>query len=434
MVTRGSVHALYAAALLALACGFDNRLRFAIALPLVLLALAAAAAGVVSRNRHRPGPLPRRVWLLCAAAVALGIVTPATGGPLWYEVLRRGFSAAGVLIVGFVSGGNSRARDRAMACAIGGATLLAAITPFAVPHPQIDVVPWTDAAVRALIGGVHPYTVQAPDVYDGGRDFGFVVQVYPYMPATLLAFAPFVLALGDFRYGLAACVPLTAWLLRRTGERQRSNRQLIDAATLLFVLHPAVPLVVRSGWNEPLLGVIAAGVALACVERQQMTAGIGVFLLPALKQYALAPLLLSIPRIVRRRQWSAMIAGAAVALLTVVPFLIWNRTATLDGMLFQMRAPERPRLTSISLPGLLAMLSSKVQIPIWVSAFTQLAVSAALALAGVATTLPGLFAGSALALLATFVVGWQAFANYYILIGTLLLLAAVTSGPGRTRA
>jgi hypothetical protein len=304
----------------------------------------------------------------------------------------------------------------------------------AVPHPQIDVVPWTDTAVRAFINGVHPYTVQATDVYDGGRDFGFVVQVYPYMPATLLAFAPFVVALGDFRFALAAALPLTVWLLRRAGERQGANRQLVDAATLLLVLHPSVPLVVRSGWNEPLLGLAAAGVALACIERQQMIATIGLFLLPALKQYALAPLLLSVPRIIRRRRWSVLLAGCAAALLTAAPFLVWNPGATLHGILFQMQAPERPRLTSISIPGLLTALSSTVQLPIWISAFAQIAVSAALALGGVAATLPGLFGGSAVALLTTFVLGWQAFVNYYVLIGTLLLLAAVTSGPKRMMA
>jgi len=156
-------------------------------------------------------------------------------------------------------------------------------------------------------------------------------------------------------------------------------------------------------------------------------------LLPALKQYALAPVLLWAAGPGRRVRAGVWILGAACALMTVVPFLLWNAPATLDGMLFQMRAPVRPRLTSISVPGLIANYN-ETNLPVWVSALTQLVVTGVMAVWGVASTVSGLFAGSAVALLATFLLGWQGFVNYYIWIGTLLVLAAVTDRPDGSKA
>jgi hypothetical protein len=419
-----------AAAILALACLFDGAFRFVVALPLVIASLVLACRAVVSASRTDARPFPSELWMLVAAVSASGIAVPGSIGPLWFEVVRRAFCALGVLAVGLASGDDPVWRRRAVVGTVIAATALAFLVPAAVPRPQIDVVPWTDTAVRAFLGGVHPYTVQAPDVYRGGADFGFDVQVYPYMPATLLAFAPFVATVGDFRYALAACVPATLWLLRRAGRNAGVEAPLLDAATLLTALHPTMPLVVRSGWTEPLLCVVSAAVAVALVERRAQLAAVGTLLLPSLKQYAIAPVLLWAFGPGRKTPARAWVVAAMVAVLTALPFLMWNAPATLNGMFFQMQAPTRPRLTSISIPGLLANYSS-ITIPIWISAATELAIGGLLAIVGVASTVSGLFAASAVALLATFLIGWQAFVNYYVWIGLLLVLAAVTDVPER---
>jgi hypothetical protein len=428
MVTRRSREALCAAAVLAVACCFDGPFRLVVSLPLLVVCLGMTSLALTNGRHGNAQPLPPVVWMLLASVAAFGIAMPGSIGPLWIEILRRGFSAFGVVAIGVVSGNNEVWRRRALVASVAGATLLAFVIPAAIPNPQIDVVPWTDTAVRAFLHAVHPYTVQAPDVYRGGADFGFVVRVYPYMPATVLAFAPFVALAGDFRYSLAACVPATIWLVRRAGRRSGADPQLLDAATLMIALHPTVPIVVRSGWAEPLLGVASAAVAVALVEGRPQLAAIGTLLLPSLKQYAIAPVLLWAAGPGRRARPQAWVVAIACAALTVLPFLIWNAPATLDGMLFQVRAPVRPRLTSISIPGLLANYGS-VNLPVWVSAAAQLAVSGALAAAGVGARVSGLFAGSAAALLVTFILGWQGFVNYYVWIGTLLVLAAVTDRP-----
>jgi hypothetical protein len=433
MTTRRSRDAMFAATLLALACLFDGAFRFVVALPLVIASLVVASLTLRSASRAPVGTLPPLLWMLLAAVPASGIATPGSAGPVSFELLRRSYCALGVVAVGLASGDDVVWRRRAVVGAMIGATALAFITPAVVPHPQIDVVPWTDAAVRAFLNGVHPYTVVAPDIYRGGADFGFDVQVYPYMPATLLAFAPFVAVLGDFRYALAVSVPVTLWLLRRAGAGAGVDGHLVDAATLLVALHPTMPIVVRSGWTEPLMCVVSAGVAVALAERRKQLAAVGMALLPSLKQYAIAPVLLWAAGYGRRTPVRAWVVAALVAAFTIVPFLIWNSSATMSGMVFQMRAPVRPRLSSISIPGLLAHYGS-MNIPIWTSAVTQFAIAGVLAVGGVGSTVSGLFAGSAVALLATFLLGWQAFVNYYVWIGLLLVLAAVTDAPERIDA
>jgi hypothetical protein len=109
---------------------------------------------------------------------------------------------------------------------------------------------------------------------------------------------------------------------------------------------------------------------------------------------------------------------------TVLPFLIWNWQATLAGIVFQMEAPTVPRLGSTSLVALMATTSG-VYPGRWISAVVQLVVG------GIAWWrlkdhgLSGLMLASALSLYATFLVGWQAFVNYYYFVGALLILAAM---------
>ena len=120
----------------------------------------------------------------------------------------------------------------------------------------------------------------------------------------------------------------------------------------------------------------------------------------------------------------AIVAAGAVGAATVVPFLIWNWQATLSGMVFQMQAPQVPRLGSTSLVALLATTSG-VYPAKWTSAAVQLVVGGLAWWRLKDHGLSGLMLASALSLFATFLVGWQAFVNYYYFIGALLILAAM---------
>jgi hypothetical protein len=426
LVPAAAARALEGAILLAIACSFDGRLRFVAALPLAILAFIVTASALLHIGEHdplvdwRPGAIRG-----LAAMAALGAVTSGVNGTLWFEALRRGFPCLAIALVVVAAGDNGVRRRRAVAVAIAGAATVGLLAPLGTPNPNIDVVTWTTAAIDALLRGVQPYTVQAADIYGGGRDFGFTVTVYPYMPATLLALAPWSVVFGDFRIGLAVCLPASAWLLRAAARRAGTDPHFADVATLALVLHPSAARVIRSGWIEPLIVAAAGAFAWLAVRRCHSRAAAGAFFLqPALKQYLVAPVLLFIAMVRPDRRLRTVAIGALVAAATIGPFLLWNSLATINGMAFQIRALSRPRLTAVSIPGLLATLGWGYP-PMWASMAAQTIVGGIAYLRVRDQGAGGLLLGSALALLATFLIGWQAFINYYYYIGATLIIAAV---------
>jgi hypothetical protein len=295
-------------------------------------------------------------------------------------------------------------------------------TPFAIPEPAIDVWSWTQTCIRALLHGVHPYTIPAEIAVRVPGQWG-TAAVYPYMPFTLAAFSPGFMLFGDYRFVSALCVPSTVALIRATGRRLQVDRSLVDAATLAFLVFPRAVEVTCYGWTEPLLvTALFAFVYLAVRAPGGAGEAIAFFLLPSLKQYFVAPVLLYLAA--ARTRLPALAAGMAVAAMTVVPFLLWNWRPTIEGMTTQMIAPYGPRLDSDSL---VALMGAKTGIIVsrWVSVAVQLLV-AAIAWARLRRHgLGGLLLASALALCATFLCGWQAFVNYYYLVSAMLVAAAL---------
>ena len=422
---ESAASALRAAMVLSIGSSLDGDLLFVAGLPLTIAAFAIACQAMwlsESQRRSERWNAASCFWL--SAIAAIGIVSPSTHGQIWYEVARRGYSAFGVLCVGLFGSDDATWQRRAVMALAVAACALHLVTPLGTPHPQIDVFAWTQTAVSALLHGVHPYTVHAPDVSGGSRDVGYTLSVYPYMPATIAAYTPWFALFGDFRYGLAICLPLTIWLVRSTGRSLGLDERITNVVTLSLVLHPSGPTMVRSGWTEPLLVLAATAFVYFRVRWPAGYAqAIAFLLLPALKQYVVVPVALYVatrPRPAIR----ALIVGISVAAMTVVPFIVWNWQATVDGMVFQMRAPIEPRLTATSLVAFMASTTGRFP-PVWTSVALQF-IAGALAYARLRRSgLGGLLLGSALALFATFLGGWQASVNYYYFVGVLLLLSAM---------
>ena len=426
-----ALQALTSALILSIGSSLGGYVLFVLGLPLTILGFLVA--GRAAMNWSNPARTQNFAWITAwlTAMAALGIVGPKTGGLLWYEIIKRTFAVISILLVGVFSSDDRTWRSRAAFVAIAAGLLLFALGPIGAPQPPIDVFTWTQTSVQALLHRINPYTVVAPDVYHGRYDPGYTVSVYPYMPATLLAFAPWVGALGDFRFALAASVILTVVLLHRIGRRLGVSPQLTHAAALAIVLHPSGPRMIESGWTEPLM---VAGAALFVHFALQNPKGIGqaatFLLLPALKQYVVAPTVLYLLRGRRSLRPRAVVAAGAIGAATVFPFLLWNWQATLSGIVFQMQAPTVPRLGSTSLVALLATTSS-VYPGRWMSPAVQLIVGGLAWWRLKDRGLSGLMLASALSLYATFLVGWQAFVNYYYFVGALLILAAVVRASAR---
>jgi len=409
--------------LVAIGSCIGGHLRFLLALPVVLTGFVAASYAMWRIDGGRVTKWLSPVCFLFAVMGVVGLVAPATIGGIWYDAAKRAYFVLGLAAVGVFWRGGARPRQWAVAAVVVAATTLHLLTPIAVPEPDIDVWIWTRACIQALLSGVHPYTVHAANMITGIYHLRPTAAVYPYMPLTLVAFAPGQWLLGDYRFVSALCLPATVALNRATGGRLGLDRRFVDASTLAFLLFPRGSWLTLYGWTEPLLvALLSLFVYVAVRAPKGRGQTVAFLLLPALKQYVVAPVLLFLA--INRPRVSAVAIAATLAAASVVPFLIWDWRPTVAGVVVQMVAPQEPRLDSLSLVALLGRLTG-LYASRWVSVVVQVLV------AGIAYAklkhhgLAGVLLASALALAATFLTGWQAFTNYYYFVSEMLLLAAM---------
>jgi hypothetical protein len=364
-----------------------------------------------------------RIALALSALAAVGLASPSMDGAWWYETAERVYFALAIVLIGVFAAADRAGRRRATNVLVAGAVVLQIAAPLGI-RPVVDVWSWTETCTRALLHGVHPYTVHAADLQRGGVDYGSTPTVYPYMPLTLLASAPWVALQGDYRFGLACCLPATLAMIRAAGRRLAVDAAIVDVITLALALHPLAPAITGTGYVEPFLVTVSAGFFLAAVVAPRgYGEGIGFLLLPAIKQYVAAPVLLYVAMRGRPR---TIAVGAAVAAATVAPFLLWNWRPTIDGILFFARAPLGFRVDSDSVAAIVAAVTG-VEAPPALSIVAQFAV-AALAYRRLRDRgLAGLLLASALSLLASFLVAPQSFTNYYYFAGALLVLSALSA-------
>jgi hypothetical protein len=346
-----------------------------------------------------------------------------------YDIAKRVYFLLGLAAVSVFFYGPARQKRRAVTAVVVAATSLHFVTLLAVPQPRFDVWIWTQSSIQALLRGVHPYTVDVTDLITNVYQLGPTATLYPYMPLTLVAFAPAYALFGDYRVLSALCVPATVALNRATGRRLDLDPRFIDAMTLAFLLHPRGTWFTCYGWTEPLLVMVVSGfVYLATRAPGGAAQAIAFLCLPALKQYVVAPVVLFLA--ITRPRASVAALAVTVAAATVVPFLIWDWRPTVEGILVQVVSPVRPRLDSTSLVALVGVPTG-IYVTRWATVVVQFLV------AGIAYTrlrdhgLGGLLLASSLALCATFLIGWQAFMNYYYLVAEMLLLTAMVFAVAR---
>ena len=175
------------------------------------------------------------------------------------------------------------------------------------------------------------------------------------------------------------------------------------------------------GYPEPLLIVTLAAFVWLAARGAEYGQAIAFFLLPALKQYVVMPVVLHASM---RQRPRAVAVGATVAAATILPFAIWSWRPTLDGIFYLMRAPIGFRQDSDSLSALTAALFG---VHPWrsLALVTQAVVAGCLYPFVRREGVGGLLLASALSLLATFLVATQAFFNYYAFAAALLAFAAL---------
>jgi hypothetical protein len=230
---------------------------------------------------------------------------------------------------------------------------------------------------------------------------------------------------------MALSLPIAIALVRSAGARLGVGARTIDIATLALALHPRGAYMIALGWTEPWL-VLAAAAFVWCAARPCGAAvrAIAFMLMVALKQYMVAPLLIYALMV---RRWRPLAIGAAAAGATVVPFLLSAWRPTVEGILFPLRGHMGFRPDSISISAFVYHLADATP-PTWLATVVQLAVGGAAYVGLRRDGLTGLLLACAIALFASFLVGTQAFVNYYYFVSALLVCGAVASAGRQVAA
>jgi hypothetical protein len=384
------------------------------------IAWLAAIASTIAVSILEPGtflqPGTSRVPLLVLTGAASVIV--ASYAP---EVLRLGGPHAGPSR----AIGNLRSAARPIALlvlAFGlGAWLLRAS-----PAPAIDV--WTvhQQGADAIVHGRQVYAPGAISASDTGA-LVREIDIYPYPPLNVVLTAPAYAATGDTRWAQLVSILIGAALLRATAQRRGWRHPVPDLLMACLLFHPRGLFVLEQAWGEPLALPLLGGFTLAWSSGRSRLAAVMLGLLCALKQHYLLylPALALLPGI--------GVAGAAIAfatlLATYLPFALsaplglWNAV-----VVHHLKNPFRA--DSLSITARLA--DAGIALPVWPGFAASLASFGALA--ATPRKLGPLLLASSLTFLVFYLLGRQAFCNYYYLLGATWLFAAASLDGSAPRA
>jgi hypothetical protein len=313
-----------------------------------------------------------------------------------------------------------------VAAAIAVRVLILYSSPKSIVYERTDVFRIQTEAARAFFEeGKNGYTLKFHEpvlnLRGATKDYGL-----PYPPTAVYPPMLFWRAFGDVRTAWVACDLTAALMIYLLARRMRPGRERFrELAAAAFLFLPRTLFVLENGWVEPLMAASLGAVALAlAAARGPLLTGclMGVWLTS--KQYVV----LAVPLLIRLRRVSvnAWLWAALAATALTLPFVLWDFRALLDKtLLFFFEVPGRA--DSLSVYG--AMARSGVELPAWVSVGIWL-VGVAWLTWKMPRSLAGWLFSMATSWLIFFLLGKQAFINYYYFISfTLLLAVAASAAP-----
>jgi hypothetical protein len=402
---------------------------------LLLLAVAGRQCSPESQDRAQR-LLPSAVGLVALLQFAgFSLVTVGLGYSKDVPVLPLG---AGLLVLGvtfatYLSSTPPRWTRWRFPLLLAAAGFLAAWHVGRSPTPGVDSWGFQMEAVRFLLRGENPYRSVYPTMGDEDYYAPSVVkdghmQTYPYAPLQLLLTVPGYL-LGDVRWVMVAALVGAAALIGAVGRAAGSEaRQQSETAAALFLCNPVNPFLIDKGWSEPLLALAAAGCLWAAAERRSGWLVVALGGLLGVKQYGvLAALPLGASR---QLTWRTTAAAVALAVATLVPFLVCDAPALWLGVVrHHLDVPLR--LNSLSVPAALAACT-EWRLPGAVG-FAAALVAAVIAFARRTPSLGQATLGGAAVVLAFFLFGKGGHLNYYWFAASMLPMAFAASAPASER-
>ena len=210
-------------------------------------------------------------------------------------------------------------------------------------------------------------------------------------------------------------------LARRCNPGEKGER-LCQLLPLTFLFLPRSLLVIEQSWTEPLVVVSLAAFALAAESgRWPALTGALLGLWLGSKQYVA----LAIPMLLKLRRWRAAtwICAIAVGLALVLPFAIWDFRAMMENVLYFFLKSDA-RGDALSLYGFAVALGvppsagwiGAVVACLWIGALAWFTWKMPRTLAGMLFAAAGMW-------IFFFLLGKQAFTNYFYSVAFTLLLA-----------
>ena len=233
----------------------------------------------------------------------------------------------------------------------------------------------------------------------------------PYPPIALITYW-----IGDRITGDPRAAGALAWLILIGSTMALRVKNHLPAVVLLT--SGALPLLLWTGWTELLtISLVVGAVAL---WRSPLAASVVLGAALASKQYMIIALPListMVSNPVRLRRIAALLVASILALAGFA-----FGAGYLDATVFAYR--EFPaRYDSSSLYGFVTIFVSSFDIPFWLGPVAAFAVAIRLAMKRVIAGPDQLLEASAISLSVLFLLGTQAFSNYWFLVWALVLTA-----------
>lgn len=285
-----------------------------------------------------------------------------------------------------------------------------------LPEGRLDVWFLHDEAGRVVLGGGSPWAdLRVPNGAETAtKPF---ITGYPYPPLILGTYGVVGHILGE-----PGLLTAAAWFGVAVAFAVRSLKEPgVLPVGWLMVVQPAWGLALWAAWTEPLSIALAVATWLAWrSSKRWRPAALGALL--ASKQY----LIVVTPQVLFGKSMTqaekAVAFGLAAAVTTAAA--LWGPRDAFDALLaFHARQPPRP--DGLTLFGLTSSLGTGIEVPTVISILAAFAISV---IAGRRVGHSEPWGGFCITLSVLFLLGSQAFANYWFLAFALLIIGFIDAG------
>ncbi len=371
-------------------------------------------AGLAVIAARWPARTPPNLWIVAALSGTVGSVI----GPAWFRGTAYHAGTVALSVVGLVVVVLGERISARLALTVAGAGSLVALL-WSVTHDPggvLDVTLMHQAGADALRAGVTPWSGLSVPSGAWGMEGG-VITGDPYPPVALILYS-----IGDWTTGDPRAAGALAWIILIGATMVLGLKNHIPAVVL--ATSGALPLLLWTGWTELLtISLVAAAAAL---WRSPVVASTVLGLALASKQYMVValPLVMALSSRPERLRRVVSIVVAAVAALAGFAFGAGYLQATVFAY-----GDFATRSDSSSLYGFVSIFAPPFGVPFWLGPVAAFATATWLAVRRQIEDVAAWLRASAVSLSVLFLLGTQAFSNYWFLVWALLLIAWMGEDP-----